>query len=383
VALHETLPALLRGATVEMRGVEPWDLQGLSERLVSRGVTFARIPTALWQQWQRHAPAREQLSLRQVTVGGEALPGDALASWQSGPLADIRLDNLYGPTETTIAALYRETQPQDASQVTVPIGVPYAGRTARVIDACGDEAPVGGLGELCMGGPTVARGYLHRAGLTAERFVPDPHGEPGARMYRSGDLCRMDEDGTVSFLGRLDQQVKLRGQRIEPGEIEAVLRQCAGVREAAVIVTDAGGQQRLAGYVAGEDINEAALREALAERLPGYMVPSGLTVLDRLPWMPNGKLDRAALPAQPVPQVQQGERRAASNEVEAVLLSIWCAVLGRDDRSGWGLDPEPADHRPGERGGAEADPASGVRPSDGRAAGAAGEAAGGRTAGGR
>jgi acyl-coenzyme A synthetase/AMP-(fatty) acid ligase len=294
---------------VEMRGAEPWDLQSLSERLVSRGVTFARIPTALWQQWQRHAPAREQLSLRQVTVGGEALPGDALAYWQGGPLADIRLDNLYGPTETTIAALYRETQQQDASEVTVPIGVPYAGRTARVIDAFGDEAPVGGLGELCIGGPTVARGYLHRAGLTAERFVPDPYGEAGSRMYRSGDLCRMHEDGTVGFLGRLDQQVKLRGQRIELAEIEAVLRQCAGVREAAVIMTGTGEQQRLAGYVAGDGLDEAALREALAERLPGYMVPSVLMVLERLPWMPNGKLDRAALPAPQMQRASAGRRR--------------------------------------------------------------------------
>ncbi|WP_323123838.1 AMP-binding protein, partial [Burkholderia alba] len=233
VALHETLPALLRGATVEMRGVQPWDLQSLSDRLVERQVTFARIPTALWQQWQRHAPARDQLALRQVTVGGEALPGDALRRWQEGPLTDIRLDNLYGPTETTVAALYRATQASDAQQVTVPIGQPYPGRTARVIDAFGDEAPAGGLGELCIGGPTVARGYLGRAGLTAERFVPDPYGEPGSRQYRSGDLCRMRVDGTVEFLGRLDQQVKLRGQRIELGEIEAVLRQCAGVREAA------------------------------------------------------------------------------------------------------------------------------------------------------
>ncbi|WP_176044667.1 non-ribosomal peptide synthetase [Paraburkholderia phenoliruptrix] len=340
VALHETLPALLRGATVEMRGVQPWDLQTLSERLVTRRVTFARIPTALWQQWQRPAPPREQLALRQVTVGGEALPGDALARWRDGPLADIRLDNLYGPTETTVAALYRRTEAADVNQVTVPIGRPYPGRTARVLDTFGDEAPVGGLGELCIGGPTVARGYLGRAGLTAERFVPDPYGEPGARVYRSGDLCRMRADGTVEFLGRLDQQVKLRGQRIELGEIEAVLRQCEGVREAAVMVVGEGQQQRLAAYVAvGGEIADASaaaaptpdaahLQRELEQKLPGYMVPSSVTVLARLPWMPNGKLDRAALPA---PQAEARERVAPSNEVESALLSIWSAVLGRDD----------------------------------------------------
>ncbi|MGH8783389.1 condensation domain-containing protein, partial [Paraburkholderia sp.] len=266
-------------------------------------------------------------ALRQVTVGGEALPGDALGRWQSGALGDIRLDNLYGPTETTVAALYRDTQIEDAHQVTVPIGIPYPGRTARVIDAFGDVAPADGLGELCIGGPTVARGYLGRAALTAERFVPDPYGEPGSRQYRSGDLCRMRTDGTVEFLGRLDQQVKLRGQRIELGEIEAVLRQCAGVREAAVIVTGAGEKQRLAGYIAGEvDANQ--IQRELEQRLPAYMVPSGLTVLERLPAMPNGKLDRAALPA---PQSITRERIDPRNATEATLLSIWSAVLGRDD----------------------------------------------------
>ncbi|WP_126876085.1 non-ribosomal peptide synthetase [Paraburkholderia kururiensis] len=331
VALHETLPALLTGATVEMRGEQPWDLQGLGERLVSRGVTFARIPTALWQQWQRHAPPREALRLRQVTVGGEALPGDALAHWREGPLGDIRLDNLYGPTETTIAALYRRTQDEDTGEVTVPIGRPYPGRTARVLDAFGDGAPVGGLGELCIGGPTVARGYLGRAALTAERFVPDPYGGPGARQYRSGDLCRMRADGTVEFLGRLDQQVKLRGQRIEPGEIEAVLRQCPGVREAAVVVTGEGEKRRLAAYVSGcvsGDVQPDTLQRTLEQKLPGYMVPSSVTVLERLPWMPSGKLDRAALP--PPQEVPRG-RVGPSNELEALLLSVWCAVLGRED----------------------------------------------------
>ncbi|WP_025598352.1 condensation domain-containing protein, partial [Burkholderia sp. WSM2230] len=286
-------------------------------------------------------------------------------------LADIRLDNLYGPTETTVAALYRHTRDEDVHQVTVPIGHPYPGRTARVLDASGDEAPVGGLGELCIGGPTVARGYLGRPALTAERFVPDPYGAPGARLYRSGDLCRMRADGTVEFLGRLDQQVKLRGQRIELGEIEAVLRQCEGVREAAVIVVGEGQKQRVAAYVVGEGeraragnahagdaqagenragnnragdaanthaenanaaasatLDAAHLQRELEQRLPGYMVPSSVTVLARLPWMPNGKLDRAALPA---PQTEVRERMAPSNEVESVLLSIWSAVLGRDD----------------------------------------------------
>ncbi|TCF96329.1 hypothetical protein BZM26_38285 [Paraburkholderia strydomiana] len=162
-----------------------------------------------------------------------------------------------------------------------------------------------------------------------------PYGEPGARLYRSGDLCRLRADGTVEFLGRLDQQVKLRGQRIELGEIEAVLRQCEGVREAAVIVVGEAQKQRLAAYVAGQSdaaslppLDPQRLQRELEQKLPGYMVPSSITVLARLPWMPNGKLDRASLPA---PQAGAIERVAPSNEVEAALLSIWAAVLGRGD----------------------------------------------------
>ncbi|MFM0598546.1 AMP-binding protein, partial [Paraburkholderia dilworthii] len=140
-------------------------------------VTFSRIPTALWQQWLGDAPSRESLPvLRQITVGGEGLPGDALARWFRGGLASVRLDNLYGPTETSVAALYRRTQSEDIHHVSAPIGVAYPGRSVCVLDAYGNEVPVGGLGELCIGGDSLARGYLGRAGLSAERFVPSPYG---------------------------------------------------------------------------------------------------------------------------------------------------------------------------------------------------------------
>ena len=221
VALHELLPALIRGGRVVMRGLgAPWELDRMNAALSGEGVTFARIPTAYWQQWMRSLPPSLP-KLRQVTVGGEGLPGDALGRWQRTHLSHVRLDNLYGPTETTVASLYHRTGPSDASETIVPIGRPYPGRSAMVLDGDGAVVPAGGLGELCVGGDSVARGYLNRPGLTAERFVPDPHGAPGSRLYRTGDLCRMRADGTVLFLGRLDQQVKLRGYRIELGEIEA------------------------------------------------------------------------------------------------------------------------------------------------------------------
>ncbi|MFM0456284.1 AMP-binding protein, partial [Paraburkholderia nemoris] len=217
VALHELLPALLMGGRVCMRGAAAWDLQALSSALATHQVTFARIPTALWQQWLGEAPSRDALpALRQITVGGEGLPGDALARWQRSALAGVRLDNLYGPTETTVAALYRRTQPEDTQHVSAPIGIAYPGRSVCVLDGDGNEVPVGGLGELCIGGVSLARGYLGRPGLTAERFVPSPYND-GERLYRSGDLCRLRADGCIEYLGRLDQQVKLRGYRIELG----------------------------------------------------------------------------------------------------------------------------------------------------------------------
>ncbi|MFL9889242.1 amino acid adenylation domain-containing protein, partial [Paraburkholderia agricolaris] len=333
VSLHEMLPALLCGGQIEMRGPQLWDLATTSRHLAEEGVTFSRIPTAYWQQWLREPPAAQSLrALRQITVGGEGLPGDALRQWREGPLGHIRLDNLYGPTETTVACLYRQTRAEDIDHAIVPIGVPYGSRTVYVLDEAGNEVPVGGLGELCIGGETLARGYLNRAAQTAEKFIPDPYRTDGARLYRTGDLCRRREDGTIDFLGRLDQQVKLRGFRIELGEIEAVLRQVAGVREAVVELKGEGEGRRLVGYVSGEAgaaLETGTLRGVLEARLPGYMVPGAFVVLERLPVMQNGKVDRRALPE---PQVQgELERVAPRTPLEAALLAIWQGVLGRDD----------------------------------------------------
>uniref|UniRef100_UPI002028BA63 non-ribosomal peptide synthetase n=1 Tax=Caballeronia sp. GAFFF2 TaxID=2921741 RepID=UPI002028BA63 len=328
VALHEMLPALMQGGQVEMRGPQLWDIDTTSRHLRDARVTFSRIPTAYWQQWLRTPPpAHELAALRQITVGGEGLPGDALAQWRRGPLAHIRLDNLYGPTETTVACMYRQTNEADTRQSIVSIGEPYASRCVQVVDRFGNEAPVGGLGELCIGGLTLARGYLGRADITAERFVPDPR-TPGARMYRSGDLCRRRADGGIDFLGRLDQQVKLRGFRIELGEIEAALRQIEGVSAAIVALTGEGESRQLVGYVVGQD-DVRLLRRTLEARLPSYMVPSSFVALDALPLMPNGKVDRAALPAPEAPSHK--EHVAARTPLEAELLSIWRSVLNRAD----------------------------------------------------
>ncbi|MEX3526046.1 MAG: amino acid adenylation domain-containing protein [Burkholderia sp.] len=333
VALHEMLPALLQGGRIEMRGPEAWDIDTTSRHLIDARVSFSRLPTAYWQQWLRTPPPEALAALRQITVGGEGLPGDALAQWQRGPLGRIGLANLYGPTETTVACMYRATTPEDASQAIVSIGVPYASRTARVLDRDGNEVPIGALGELGIGGHTLARGYLDRPSLTAKRFVPDPLGAPGSRLYRTGDLCRRRADGAIDFLGRLDQQIKLRGFRIEPGEIEAALRRLNGVAEAVVVLASERGVARLVAYVvgaAGVALDGIELQRALAEQLPAHMVPAAIAVLARMPLMQNGKVDRAALPAVEIAPAE-GTRAEPRNEAERLLLSWWQAVLKRDD----------------------------------------------------
>jgi acyl carrier protein len=191
--------------------------------------------------------------------------------------------------------------------------------------------PQGGVGELCIGGDNLARGYLGRAGLTAERFVPDPYGPPGARMYRTGDLCRERPDGEVECLGRIDQQVKLRGYRIELGEIEAALRDYDGVLDAAVALVPGAGdaEARLVGYVVGQSSAvPAGWRQALATRLPGYMVPAALYQIDALPRTANGKLDRNALARFEVSPQGEAQWAEPSGEIEVLTARLFGDVLG-------------------------------------------------------
>ncbi|MEK6192596.1 MAG: amino acid adenylation domain-containing protein, partial [Chloroflexota bacterium] len=283
----EIWPYLAAGARVvvaaeEVRG----DPAALAAWVAREGVTHCFLPTpvaeAVFEEPERWA------GVRAVLTGG-----DRLRTRPRGALAD-RVWNHYGPTEATVVGTWGRVAAAGAE--TPDIGRPIANVQAYVLDAAGMPVGVGVVGELYLGGAGVARGYVGQAAETAARFVPDEvSGASGQRLYRTGDLVRWGRDGRLRYVGRTDQQVQLRGYRIEVGEVEAQLAALPGVRAAAVGVRGAGATQRLTGYVTGVGLAAATVRAQLRERLPEYMVPATLHVLDALPLTPHGKLDREAL----------------------------------------------------------------------------------------
>jgi amino acid adenylation domain-containing protein/non-ribosomal peptide synthase protein (TIGR01720 family) len=293
--------------------------EGLRELLVREQVTHATLPPALL----RELPWDARMALEAVLVAGESWTGEAALSWAAGR---VRLVNAYGPTETTVCATM--SGPVTGAG-TPPLGTPTWNTRVYLLDDWLRPVPPGVTGELYVAGAGIARGYLGQPGLTAGRFVADPFGEPGARMYRTGDLARWTADGELLFAGRSDDQVKVRGFRVEPGEVEAVLAGLPGVAAAVVTARDDGPAGRyLAGYVvmeAGVPSDEEVLRQGLAAQLPGYMVPPTLTVLDALLLTANGKLDRRALPAPDHPGTSAYQ--APRNDTERQLCDLFAQVL--------------------------------------------------------
>jgi amino acid adenylation domain-containing protein len=328
-AVCELFMTLLSGATLCLASRESL-LPGspLVELLREQAITNAIFPpTAL-----AALPDDVELpQLRTIIVAGEACPPEVLARWSRGR----RFVNGYGPSETTVCATLAECHDEYRDdQQPPPIGRPVANARVYLLDKYLRPVPVGVQGELHIGGLGVGRGYLHRPGLTAERFIPDPFGEePGARLYKSGDRARYRPDGEIEFLGRIDHQVKIRGFRIEPGEVETLLKEHTAIRDAAVVVREEDGEKQLVAYMVAADTEREPptdeLRRFLGRRLPEYMIPTAFVALKALPLTPAGKLDRAALPA---PEGARPELEtpfvAPRTDAEQKIAGIWRQVLG-------------------------------------------------------
>ena len=337
VSIMEVFPTLLRGATLVLRDPgPPPEAAALGPWLEQQGVTVAILPTGYWHVWAAEvgsggSPALPS-SLRLVVVVGEkALPGP-YAEWRGVAPASTRWMNAYGPTECTVIASVFEPDPAAAwePEAEIPIlGRAIAGARVYVLDRERQPAPVGVPGEVYLGGPGITRGYRGAPDRTAERITEDPF-EPGGRLYQTGDRARWRADGRLEFLGRADDQLKIRGYRVEPAEIEVALAGHPGVGACAVVGREGAGNRILVAYVsppAGESLDPAALKEYLSRILPDYLVPGAVEVLEEMPLTVSGKVDRRtllALPAAPAAARHEPPRTPA----QRALAEIWQRLLG-------------------------------------------------------
>jgi amino acid adenylation domain-containing protein/non-ribosomal peptide synthase protein (TIGR01720 family) len=293
----------------------------LGEVLRERRITHALIPpVALATVADPDLP-----DFRLLIVGGDACPPELVRKWAPGR----QMINAYGPTESTVVTSWSD--PLTPAQKAPPIGRPIPGTTVHLLDDDLAPVPDGTPGELYVSGIGLARGYLDRPGLTAQRFLANPHGAPGERMYRTGDVVRRGPDGSLEFVGRADHQVKIRGHRVEPGEIEAVLAADPAVGQAVVVPRADNDLKRLVAYVVpagAEQPVPARLRARVTRTLPAYMVPAAFVVLDRFPLSPNGKLNRDALPAPVYGSVADAGSVAPRDERERLVADVWAEVLG-------------------------------------------------------
>ena len=328
---HERLfTALCCGASLLLRDASLWTAEQTLDAMQRHGVTNAGFPPAYLRQladWARDTGRCPPIHL--YSFGGEAMSREGFDAVRRH-LQPALLINGYGPTEAVVTPmLWKAASTASFSEGYAPIGRPVGDRSAYVLDADLNQVPRNVAGELYLGGAGLARGYLHRAPLTAERFVADPFDAAGGRLYRTGDWVRWRDDGQLEYLGRIDHQVKIRGFRIELGEIEAQLVAEPEVREAVVVARPGPGGARLVAYVsskAGHLADAAVVKERLARALPDYMVPSALVVVDALPLSPSGKVDRQALP-EPVAEHDKAFE-PPQGEAEQAIAKVWTEVLG-------------------------------------------------------
>lgn len=328
ISVLELLWTLTRGFTVVIHGDEGWST--IAEEIARYRVTHLQMTPSLARLLTIDPRAFAALgSLKQMLLGGEAVPAALIGHLRLVFRGEIH--NMYGPTETTIWSTTYRVEEVGSS---VSIGRPIANTQIYMLDADLNSVAPGEIGELFIGGDGVARGYWNRPELTAERFLTIPT-LPSQRLYRTGDLARFHPDGSIDFLGRADYQVKLRGHRIEPGEIEALLEKCSGIRQAVVVLReDREGDRRLVAYLIAESTglaDAATLRVALEAKLPDYMVPSAFVFLSALPLTSNGKIDRKALLELPPPNLASSVPAQAAeptNGIERIVAGVWQQALG-------------------------------------------------------
>ena len=328
----EVWGALLHGGCCVLYPERVPSFAGIATSVRRHGIELMWLTASLFNAVIDAAP--ESLAgVKQLLVGGEALSVGHIKRAQE-QLADVELTNGYGPTESTTFACCHRIEAVQGDERGIAIGRPIGNTQVYILDKWMEAVGVGVYGELYIGGEGLARGYLNRPGLTAERFVPHPYSERGgARLYRTGDVCRYREDGAIEYVGRIDGQVKLRGHRIELGEIEAAIGALNEVQEVVVMVREDGpGEKRLVAYVVSEkdqELKPAELRKQLQEKLPEYMIPTAMVEMEALPLTANGKVDRRRLPAPDVERSERVEEQVAPRtEVEKVIGKIWEEVLG-------------------------------------------------------
>jgi amino acid adenylation domain-containing protein/FkbH-like protein len=335
VSVYESFSALLNGCALHVVSDEVRSSSELFFNWIDeQQICGAYVPPFMVEDWLRRVRERSNScrSLRRVLVGVEPIPEQTLVAI-SEALPELQIINGYGPTEASVCATLYNVERVETRERRTPIGRPVQNYTIRILDEQMQEAPVKVRGELYIGGEGLARGYWGRPELTAERFVPDPFSdEPGARLYRTGDIARFLEDGNIEFAGRNDYQVKVRGHRIELGEIEGALAHHPAIRESVVLAReDATGEKRLVAYlVVDKDaaLTNSELHRYLRERLPAYMVPQAYVLLEQLPLTPNGKVDRRALPEpEQLRSMLAGAYTAPRTPLEEVLCGIWGEVL--------------------------------------------------------
>ena len=343
VAVEEMFPTWLSGGTVVLRSEEALaSLTAFHHFVTTEALTVLNLPASFWQAWLTDLEQREAslpASLRLVITGSEPVAADSWRRWQARFGQSVRWLNAYGPTEATITSTIYEPSPEAAIPgSTMPIGRPLANMSAYILDRYGQLCPVGTPGELFIGGPGLARGYLGRPALTAVTFPPNPIilDEVGrqplpSRLYKTGDLARHLPDGNIEFLGRVDNQIKIRGFRVELGEIEACLGQHPAV-QTAVIIYDGPEIKQLVAYLTVTEPSPtvAELRRFLQQQLPPHMIPAAFVIMAALPLLPNGKIDRQALPKPTDREAAAVSFTPPRTATETALAHIWAELLSRE-----------------------------------------------------